>query len=76
MRLARIPERSYDLLTKIIWAVPKRSEGELQDIVGDDFMRLSEGNLSEFQGIRERRRAERYPQNSPPLIKKTTYIGL
>ena len=34
MRLARISERSYDLLTKIIWAVPKRSEGELQDIVG------------------------------------------
>ena len=42
-------ERSYDLLTKIIRAVPKRSEGELQDRVGKDFMRLSEGNVSEFQ---------------------------
>ena len=31
MRLARMSERSYDLLTKIIRAVPKRSEGELQD---------------------------------------------
>ena len=39
---------SYDLLTKIIRAVSKRSEGELQDIVGEDFMKLSEGNVSEF----------------------------
>ena len=29
--LARMSERSYDLLTKIVRAVPKRSEGELQD---------------------------------------------
>ena len=50
VRLARMSERSYDLLTKIIRAVPKRSEGELQDIVGEDFMRLNEGNVSEFQG--------------------------
>ena len=49
VRLARMSERSYDLLTKIIRAVPKRSEGEFQDIVGEDFMRLSEGNVSEFQ---------------------------
>ena len=49
VRLARMSERSYGLLTKIIRAVPKRSEGELQDVVGEDFMRLSEGNVSEFQ---------------------------
>ena len=48
VRSARMRERSYDLLTKIIRAVPKRSEGELQDIVSEDFMRLSEGNVSEF----------------------------
>ena len=46
---ARMSERSYNLLTKIIRAVPKRSEGELQDVVGEEFMRLSEGNMSEFQ---------------------------
>ena len=34
VRLARMSERSYDLLTKIIRAVSKRSEGELQDVVG------------------------------------------
>ena len=48
VRLAMMPERWYDLLTKIIWAVPKRSEGELQDIMGEDFMRLKEGNVTEF----------------------------
>ena len=49
VRLARMSERSYDLLTKILRAIPKRSEGELQDVVGEEFMRLNEGNLSEFQ---------------------------
>ena len=42
-------ERSYDLLTKIIRAVSKRSEGELLDVVGENFKRLSEGNVSGFQ---------------------------
>ena len=49
VRLARMSEKSYDLLTKIIRAVPKKSEGELQDVVGKSFMRLSESNVSEFQ---------------------------
>ena len=49
VRLARISERSYDLLTKIIRAVLKRSEGELQDVVGEEFMRLGEGNVSVFK---------------------------
>ena len=49
VRLARMSERSYDLLTKIIRAVPKRYEGELQDVMGEKFMSLSEGNVSEFQ---------------------------
>ena len=47
--LARMSDRSYDLLAKIIRAVPKRSEGELQNVVGEELMRLSEGNVSEFQ---------------------------
>ena len=49
VRLARMSEMSYDLLAKIFRAVPKRSEGELQDVVGEEFMRLNEGNVSEFQ---------------------------
>ena len=49
VRLARMSERSHDLLAKIIRAVPKRSEGEWQDVVGEEFMRLNDGNVSEFQ---------------------------
>ena len=49
VRLARMSERPYELLSRIIRAVPKRSEGELQDVVGEEFMRLNEGNVSEFQ---------------------------
>ena len=49
VRLARMSERSYDLLAKIFRAVPKISEGELQDVVGEEFLRLNEGNVSEFQ---------------------------
>ena len=49
VRLAKMSERSYEFLAKIIRAVPKRSEGELQDVVGEEFMRLIEGIVSEFQ---------------------------
>ena len=49
VRLVRMSERSCDLLAKIFWAVLKRSEGELQDVVGEEFMRLNEGNVGEFQ---------------------------
>ena len=49
VRLARMSERLYDFLTKVIRAVPKRCEDELQDVVGEQFMRLNEGNVSEFQ---------------------------
>ena len=34
---------------KIFRAVPKRPDGELQDVVGEEFLRLNEGNVSEFQ---------------------------
>ena len=53
-RWDRMSERSFDLLAKIIRAVSKRSEGELQDVVGEDFMRLNEGNVSEFQRQKEK----------------------
>ena len=56
VRLARMSERSYDLLAKIFRAVPKISEGELQDVVGEEFLRLNEGNVSEFQKQKEKKR--------------------
>ena len=49
VRLVGMSERSYDLLTKILRPVPKRTGGELQDVLDDEFMRLSEDNVSEFQ---------------------------
>ena len=64
VRLARMSLRSYDLLAKIIRAVPKRSEGELQDLVGEEFKRLNEGNVSDFQ--KQKASGARYPPNSPP----------
>ena len=49
VRLARMTERFYEFLTKIIRAVPKSLDGELQDVVGENFLKWSEGNVSEFQ---------------------------
>ena len=43
-------ERSYNLLTKIIRAVSEASEVELQNVVGYNFMKLSESNLFELKG--------------------------
>ena len=37
------------MLTKIIRAVPTRSECELQDVVDENVMSLSQGNVREFQ---------------------------
>ena len=61
-------ERSYELLTKIIQAVPKISEGELQDVVGENFMKLSEGNLSEF----EKKKESGALPNEFPILDETT----
>ena len=73
VRLARMSEKSYDLLTKINRAVPKRSEGEMQYVVGEEFMRSSEGNLSEFQ---KKRRVEHYAPKFQPWMKMTMYTEL
>ena len=49
VRLARRSEKSHDFMTKIFRVVPKRSEGELQDVLGEEFMRLRYGVVSEFK---------------------------
>ena len=67
VRLARMSERSYDLLAKIFRAVPKRSEGELQDLMGEDIMRLNEGNVSEFQN---KKLSEALPAEFPIVEEK------
>ena len=70
VRLTRMSERSFDLVTKIIRAVPKRLEGQLQDVVVESFM-LSESNVSEFQKLRQ---GEHYRLNSPQSMKRTECI--
>ena len=63
VRLARMSESSYELLTKIIWAAPKRSEGELQDVVVIHFMKFSEGNVS---GLQKKKSSGASPTEFPP----------
>ena len=49
VRLSRISEKSHEFLRKIVRAVPERSSDELEEILGEDFVKWSEGNISEFQ---------------------------
>ena len=49
VRLSRMSERSHELLRKMLRAVPERSRDELEEIVGDTFVKWGEGNISEFQ---------------------------
>ena len=49
VRLARMSEKSYELLCKIISAVPERSKEELESILGRKFMGYASGNFSDFE---------------------------
>ena len=47
--LARMSEKSYELLCKIISAVPERTKEELESILGKKFMGYVSGNFSDFE---------------------------
>ena len=64
VRLARMSEKSHELLTKILQAVPERSRDEMEEIVGEDFMKWGEGNISDFQ----RKKAKRMMSSDFPTI--------
>ena len=49
VRLSRMSERSNELLRNILRAAPERSRDDLEEIVGEDFVKCGEGNISEFQ---------------------------
>ena len=49
VRLAKISERSYELLTNILRAIPKRSTDDLRVVKGENLIKLREGNVSDFQ---------------------------
>ena len=47
--LARMSEKSYELLCKIFSAVPERTKEELESILGRKFMGYTSGNFSDFE---------------------------
>ena len=49
VRLARMSEKSYELLCKIFSAVSERTKEELELILGKKFMGHASGNFSEFE---------------------------
>ena len=49
VRLARMPEKSYELLCKIIAAVPERTKNQLELILGRKFMGYAGENFSDFE---------------------------
>ena len=49
VRLARMSEKSYELLCKMFSAVPERTEEELESILGSRFMGYASGNFSDFE---------------------------
>ena len=49
VRLARMSEKSYELLCKLFSAVPEKIKEELESILGKKFMGYASGNISDFE---------------------------
>ena len=49
VRLARMSEKSYELLCKMFSAIPERTKEELESILGKKFMGYVSGNFSDFE---------------------------
>ena len=54
VRLARMSEKSYELLCKMFSAVPERTKEELELILGRKFMGYVSGNFSDFERQKQR----------------------
>ena len=54
VRLARMSEKSYELLCKMFSAVPARTEEELESILGKNFMGYVSGNFSDLERQRQK----------------------
>ena len=53
-RLARLSEKSYELLCRIFSAVPEKTKEELESILGKKFMGYVSGNFSDFERQKQR----------------------
>ena len=54
VRLARMSEKSYELLCKMFSAVPERTKEELESKLGKKFMGYVSGNFSDFERQKQR----------------------
>ena len=54
VRLARMSEKSYELLCEMFSAVPERTKEELESILGKKFMGYVSGNFSDFKRQKQR----------------------
>ena len=54
VRLARMSEKSYELLCKMFSAVRERTKEELESILGKKFMGYVSGNFSDFERQKQR----------------------
>ena len=54
VRLARMSEKSYELLCKMFSAVPERTKEELESILAKKFMGYVSGNFSDFERQKQR----------------------
>ena len=66
VRLSRVSENSHEQLTKILRAVPERSSDEMEEIMGEDFVKWGEGNISKFQ----RKKAKGIMSSDFPTIRE------
>ena len=48
-QIARLSEKSYELLCKMFSAVSEKTKDELESIVGKKFMGCASGNFSDFE---------------------------
>ena len=54
VRVARMSEKSYELLCKMFSAIPERTKEELESILGKKFMGYVSGNFSDFEKQKQR----------------------
>ena len=54
VRLARVSEKSYELLCKMFSAAPERAKEEIEPILGQKIMGYASGNFSDFERQRQK----------------------
>ena len=66
-RMSRLSEKSHGLLTKILRAVSEKSRIKLEKITRENFVKLGERNISDFQ---KKEASEMMPRIFPTIDEK------